>query len=1444
MPRLTSASGSRKRIQDVDSKKNVLCHSYKKTPLAKVIACIFISASLSAESYAVDLSIGCSALGGVVDNGVCKFLGTNSQSINSSINVDSVDFTVEGGNAEKQYGIGTFMTETGKTLEIRNRNGRRIYIKGGTGKGAHGLNQLASQGGTLNVLNEDGEIVIQGSANACGIQNFYSENTREDNQFTFDLKNKSKISILGSDQPGEFGQGIYNFSAITYHKYSITNDEGALFLLKGGADDTCGVHHIGWINSFVNKGTLIFEGGFGKQSAGVKTGEAVSIDNVGIIEFRGGVGESSYGMELGSSWNDGHINIQNKGTVKITGGKGVNSAGINRLAAYRGNIRIDNDNELIVQGGDVEGSVGINIMSDGMSIIMTPNVVFNNNKNFKILGGTTPTSHAIVKASNSRGKITINNNADGVLSILGGTNGAFGIKDSYNLIINNFGTIILDEMGIGAFNGKLKNKETGTVITPVHALFEGEVNDVSTGAPKEIFFIHDGKVAHTSTDLFKGDSVATQQGHLTLKEDWKKASWDRGGTVVFTDIVDGTELAESIRSQFDDAFNRDFFTGEIIEGTKIKFSGTGSGPHGDSSSFDMTVVKALIDEGKLASGDVVTSEALTHKDKTFTLGQTGDMTQDTGFMGIHGSKGITVKDGKTLTLMGSQATMAMAVGADTRDAAFVVTDAPLTLENGTLNLGHQALSATEGRLASVTFDDQSSLNVNHGIFSLATLQGEGALTLREGSRATIEGELTGGSLTNEGTLTVLGKATLKSPGISSSGFRATPEGVFINEKGGTLNFNGGVDVKDFAVLGNREGATINAGHVRVDPMGVIENLEGGTLNYASLEAYGIIRQNGVMNVTGNFTVSDDYETTLEGETKAGVLTVGRQSMQLFRRAGSEAFVRNTGKTYADELNLVSGRILVTKDGILAGRTLRDGAVGSDITVEVGGTFGFSHNKNSLENTLKQYTGPKEKKAILALNTDLHFAKGGSLTVGTVHDDKGTVNLGSDALLLLGTTELHGEALFNGESRQHLHAEEGAVIAMTDNLLWGNHYLMKGFDKASTDDIMKVGVKDKDGHALTTKSNEHGIYVTVGSDNIREKDRDYRLINQMNWLLDGHQDLSAKAPDVAFLTAALVDPQGARATNRVEALAMDAGVLAETKRMGDDIQGLMLDHAGAGRVGYGTFWADGLFAKTKSGDFKRASGTSAYDSETTGFAFGLDLPITNVDWRVGAAFSAQRGDLDGQVGLSSDIEGYGFSVYGGRMFDSGLSVTTALSYLTTSHDIAAHNLGTVKADVDANVWVFGGRVAMPFAYKQVWMTPYLGAEVMKLKEGGFTSSWQHQAAFRYDDVDATLIRTPLGVKAGTFMPLEWLGHSGTLNWDIDVALVPQFGDKEADYRVSGVTNGHSDGVKGGFANDWLTTAKLGMSWQGASGAFGIYYGAELGDVRELSHTVRAKASIYF
>ena len=367
---------------------------------------------------------------------------------------------------------------------------------------------------------------------------------------------------------------------------------------------------------------------------------------------------------------------------------------------------------------------------------------------------------------------------------------------------------------------------------------------------------------------------------------------------------------------------------------------------------------------------------------------------------------------------------------------------------------------------------------------------------------------------------------------------------------------------------------------------------------------------------------------------------------------------------------------------------------------------------------------------------------------------------------------------------------------------------------------------------------------MGSDNILEKDKSYRMVNQMNWLLDGRQDLTSVHGDVAFLTNALVDKNGALATNRMEAVAADSSALAETQRMGAQVQTTMLDHASSARKGYGTFWVDGIYSKTDSGDFTRSTGAYDYEADTTGFAFGADLPLGDDTWRLGAAFSAQRGDLDGSYGLSSDIEGYGFSVYGGKTFSTGLNLSGALTYMTANHEVDAYNLGKVKADIDADMWVLGARMSMPFGKNRVWMMPYLGVDVMKLTQDGFTSSWSGMDAFRYSDVDATIVRTPVGVRAGTFMPLELFGRSGTVNWDADISFIPQFGDKDADFKVSGISNGYSDSMSAEFVNDWLSQAKFGMSYQGAAGAFGLYYAVEKGDVRDWSSSVNAKASLFF
>lgn len=135
-------------------------------------------------------------------------------------------------------------------------------------------------------------------------------------------------------------------------------------------------------------------------------------------------------------------------------------------------------------------------------------------------------------------------------------------------------------------------------------------------------------------------------------------NWQSGGVLNITDIVAGTKEAELYKQAFEKQFG-------VGTGTRLNFIGTQSYPTDADSritkpQFTIVHVNELISKGELQNGSIVMSEALHHKGK-FTIGNMGEMTQDTGFMGIKGSTGITVKDGKTLTLMGSQASILQVV---------------------------------------------------------------------------------------------------------------------------------------------------------------------------------------------------------------------------------------------------------------------------------------------------------------------------------------------------------------------------------------------------------------------------------------------------------------------------------------------------------------------------------------------------------------------------------------------------------------------------------------------------------------------------------------------------------------------------------------------------------------------------------------------------------------
>lgn len=228
------------------------------------------------------------------------------------------------------------------------------------------------------------------------------------------------------------------------------------------------------------------------------------------------------------------------------------------------------------------------------------------------------------------------------------------------IVINNYGVVDFTN-GEGNFSGYhadlLFNKIGSELIGDAAVFFSGNYSKPELGtesAQKSIYVIGgDGSKQQINSQSFV-ENALHQTGNLVLDNaSLQYVVFDAGSTILISDVAADTELAKSIEEQLRPIIGND---------VNIRFTGTVDGQPASSSKFNMDVVNALISENKLAAGSVVTSEALTHEGKTFTLGNTGDMTQDTGFMGILGSSGITVKDGKTLTLMGAQASMAMPWG--------------------------------------------------------------------------------------------------------------------------------------------------------------------------------------------------------------------------------------------------------------------------------------------------------------------------------------------------------------------------------------------------------------------------------------------------------------------------------------------------------------------------------------------------------------------------------------------------------------------------------------------------------------------------------------------------------------------------------------------------------------------------------------------------------------
>ena len=1357
-------------------------------------------------------------------------------------NVGIGTLTIQGaleGSYSSGSGIGTIATGQGSLGFINNVGSGTLEILGGK---SEGIDYIAGNSGQGYIVNKsEGRLVIRGTEVGAIRNNSAGGVGHIDNE------SDGTLMIQGGSERN--ANGIECNSYISGTGY-ITNKSNGKLLIVGGSNNSndgvesnsYGSEAIGIISN-TGSGTLTIQGGEGNNSNGISynaylsgTGYILN-SGEGNLSIIGGTVWNAYGIRSNSQSSGSTGIISNKGSGTLTIQGGIRAASIESNATASGSkgfILNEGDGTVIIKGGVGTDGLLTNASSGGEGVISNKASGI-----LTIMGGEDVSSNGVMAIASLTNAIGIlSNGTNGTLNILGNSEkGSYGIEylvnGSASGLVENAGVMNLNKNAIQKFinsgtpeSVSVVNKSTGTVKAEAGAIFEQAEVETTINDPIPITIYTPAE----GTKVTELDSYATSETTVTtgwkLKDDWANYStWEDGGKLVITDVVAGSTEAQTII----DSFQAKFGTGTAIEftGTEVNTMSLSRDGETEKPDFTITHVNELIANGEVKDGSVITSEILTGSN---TLNVQAAFNQSIGFKGVSGFNSLLVNVGD-FTLLGEQAAMAMALRTTESQATFQLTDSPVTVQaDSTLKLGIADLSATQGYFENLEMTDSSAaLSVENGIFQITNVSGNGQITVQEKGQLTIANKASAGEVVNNG---VLNASAVNTQIGGSSAIATFANGdqnhfeTFTNEKGGEANF-ADVMVAEGANVKNKAEGTINAGAVVLNGGAAITNFTDGTLNFDSFEMNGTLRNNGRINITGTMALAEGTQTTLAGKVTAGTFSIGRAAEKakpayfaLLSQPTTSAEI--TGETYSKVLDLAGGDVYIRKDAILVGVELKDSLVNSHVVVDNGGTFAFSYTENQFKDALKEFNVDTEGKALAVLSTDLSFGKTGSLTVGTTEADS-TVNLASDALVLLGTDGLHGKAILNGEGSETLYIEKGAELAFVDDALWGNHYIVRDF--AEMDDAANLTVKDKDGKVLEAKSNDKGIYVTIGSTDILDKDEDFGLSNNINAIMDGMQDTTSDKADIRYLSQVMSHKDGVKLANDLQHLSAQAGVLSEAWRLTDNAHESIVKHAASDK--YANVWVEALAGKGGVDGASTGNGDAEYDADSYGMIFGVDGRIAR-DINIGLAMHYQKGDLDADSSVThNEIKNYGVSVYAGKTFASGLNLIAGVTYAKGDHEFNQTNLGRVTGETDTQIIMGGLRASYPIMLNRLLVMPYAGIEAVYVKEDGFSASIGGERAFEFGSVSETFGRVPIGVKISAANRYV-AGYA-------DLSVVSQFGNQDTKQTVTGVNTQASDLANFDFADSVLGRVKMGAAYQMTpSTTLGVSYGASMGDVRDLSH----------
>ncbi|WP_290432780.1 autotransporter outer membrane beta-barrel domain-containing protein [uncultured Parasutterella sp.] len=333
-------------------------------------------------------------------------------------------------------------------------------------------------------------------------------------------------------------------------------------------------------------------------------------------------------------------------------------------------------------------------------------------------------------------------------------------------------------------------------------------DSVGGSGPQELNYVSLGSttpqaVRTSLTEFFKKYVVGTLADslvqHATLS----------GGKVV----IRGVNLTETQRDDLTKAFKEQF--GNV----ELELLGNISGVSSDDKLTVAKVNELYSNVSELREVTIL-SHSLEGEGKAIEIGGSG-VQHSSGFKGINDAASITVKDGKTLELVGEKG----------ENSTFVMT-AVNTVVDGLSKLvfGSKGLSETySGKAAEVQLTEtNASLLAAAGVYEVQKITGSGSVEIDEGAKLAVNAADQTGELNVKGTLEVKGDAALGQADLAAGSTLNNSSNLHLasinQSEGAVYNQTGGSIQSD---SGWFENATLNISGGRLDGS-LIKDSEGNS----------------------------------------------------------------------------------------------------------------------------------------------------------------------------------------------------------------------------------------------------------------------------------------------------------------------------------------------------------------------------------------------------------------------------------------------------------------------------------------------------------------------------------------------------------------------------------------------------------------------------------------